>query len=100
MSAADFAVTQFFFRADEYLTLVDDLAQRDRLGNTAKAPRWVVAYKFEQEQAITKLQDIEISVGKNGVLTPTAHLETVFLAGTRVSRASLPLEPAELACIS
>ena len=62
---------------------VDDFAQRERLGNTAKSPRWVVAYKFEQEQAITKLQDIEVHVGKNGTLTPVAHLETVHLAGTQ-----------------
>jgi len=77
------------YETDGLVIKVDDLAQRERLGNTAKAPRWVVAYKFEQEQAITKLLDIEVQVGKNGTLTPVAHLETVQLAGTRVSRASL-----------
>ena len=77
------------YETDGLVVKVDDLAQRDRLGVTSKSPRWVVAYKFEQEQAITKLLDIEVQVGKNGTLTPVAHLETVHLAGTKVSRASL-----------
>jgi DNA ligase (NAD+) len=77
------------FETDGLVIKVDDLGQRERLGNTSKSPRWVVAYKFEQEQAITTVQDIEITVGKNGVLTPTAYLDTVQLAGTKVSRASL-----------
>jgi DNA ligase (NAD+) len=77
------------FETDGLVIKVDDLDQRRRLGNTSKAPRWVVAYKFEQEQAITKLKDIEVQLGKNGTLTPVAHLETVQLAGTRVSHASL-----------
>jgi DNA ligase (NAD+) len=77
------------YETDGMVIKVDDLAQRRRLGATSKAPRWVVAYKFEQEQATTKVQDIVVDVGKNGVLTPVAHLDTVELAGTRVSRASL-----------
>lgn len=77
------------YETDGIVIKVDDLDQRRRLGMTSKAPRWVVAYKFEQEQAITKLLDIVVDVGKNGVLTPVAHLETVQLAGTKVSRASL-----------
>jgi DNA ligase (NAD+) len=77
------------YETDGLVIKVDDFAQRRRLGTTSKAPRWVVAYKFEQEQAITKLQDIVVDVGKNGVLTPVAHLDTVQLAGTRVSRATL-----------
>jgi DNA ligase (NAD+) len=77
------------YETDGLVVKVDDLDQRRRLGVTSKSPRWVVAYKFEQEQAITKLQDIVVDVGKNGVLTPVAHLETVQLAGTKVSRASL-----------
>jgi DNA ligase (NAD+) len=77
------------FETDGLVIKVDDLGQRERLGSTNKAPRWVVAYKFEQEQAITKVLDIGVHVGKNGVLTPVAHLETVQLAGTRVSNASL-----------
>jgi DNA ligase (NAD+) len=77
------------YETDGLVVKVDSLAQRRRLGYTAKSPRWVVAYKFEQEQAITKLLDIGVEVGKNGNLTPVAHLQTVQLAGTRVSNASL-----------
>lgn len=77
------------YETDGLVIKVDDLDQRRRLGNTAKSPRWVVAYKFEQEQAITKVLDIAVYPGKNGSLTPVAHLETVQLAGTRVSNASL-----------
>src|SRR5262249_48863492 len=77
------------YETDGLVVKVDDLDQRRRLGATSKAPRWVVAYKFEQEQAVTRLLDIVVDVGKNGVLTPVAHLETVQLEGTRVSRATL-----------
>ncbi|MGE3808696.1 MAG: NAD-dependent DNA ligase LigA [Gemmataceae bacterium] len=77
------------YETDGLVVKVDSLAQREKLGYTSKAPRWVVAYKFEQEQAITRLNDIQVDVGKNGVLTPVAFLETVQLAGTRVSHASL-----------
>src|SRR5262249_11042877 len=77
------------YETDGLVIKVDDFGQRRRLGATSKAPPWVVAYKFEQEQAITRLQDSVVDVGKNGVLTPVAHLEMVQLAGTRVSRASL-----------
>ena len=68
---------------------VNDLDQRRRLGMTSKSPRWVVAYKFAAEQALTKLLQIEVQVGKPGTLTPVAHLEPVRLAGTTVRRASL-----------
>jgi DNA ligase (NAD+) len=77
------------YETDGLVIKVDDFDQRRRLGATSKEPRWVVAYKFEQEQAITKLREITVDVGKNGVLTPVANLDTVQLAGTRVSRASL-----------
>lgn len=77
------------YETDGMVIKVDDYGQRERLGYTSKAPRWVVAYKFEQEQAITRVKDITVDVGKNGTLTPVAELETVHLAGTRVSRASL-----------
>lgn len=77
------------YETDGLVVKVDDLDQRRRLGVTSKSPRWVVAYKFEQEQAITKLHEIELFVGKNGVLTPRARLDTVQLAGTRVTYASL-----------
>src|SRR5262249_27340289 len=68
---------------------VNDLDQRRRLGVTSKAPRSVVAYKYEAEQALTKLLAIEVQVGKTGTLTPVARLEPVQLAGTTVSNASL-----------
>lgn len=77
------------YETDGMVIKVDDFDQRERLGYTSKAPRWVVAYKFEQEQAITTVKDIIVDVGKNGVLTPVAVLDTVQLAGTRVSHASL-----------
>ena len=62
---------------------------RESLGSTAAAPRWAVAYKFPAEIAETRLIDIEIQVGRTGVLTPRAHLEPVRLAGTTVSFATL-----------
>jgi DNA ligase (NAD+) len=77
------------YDTDGMVIKVNDFAQRKRLGMTSKAPRWVVAYKFAAEQALTKLLRIEVQVGKTGTLTPVAHLEPVRLAGTTVSRASL-----------
>lgn len=68
---------------------VDDFAMRDILGSTAKFPKWAVAFKYPPEEKQTKLLDIEIAVGRTGVLTPTAVLEPVHLAGTTVSRATL-----------
>lgn len=68
---------------------VDDFAMRGELGSTAKFPKWAVAFKYPPEEKQTKLLDIEIAVGRTGVLTPTAVLEPVHLAGTTVSRATL-----------
>lgn len=68
---------------------VDDFAMRAELGSTAKFPKWAVAFKYPPEEKQTKLVDIEIAVGRTGVLTPTAVLEPVHLAGTTVSRATL-----------
>lgn len=68
---------------------VDDFSQRDILGSTAKYPKWAIAFKYPPEEKQTKLLDIEIAVGRTGVLTPTAILESVHLAGTTVSRATL-----------
>ncbi len=68
---------------------VDDLAGREALGATAKAPRWAVAYKYPPEQKESRVVDIEVSVGRTGRLTPTAVLEPVRLCGTTVSRATL-----------
>jgi DNA ligase (NAD+) len=77
------------YETDGMVIKVNDLAQRRRLGTTSKSPRWVVAYKFAAEQALTKLIDVEFQVGKTGTLTPRAHLNPVKLAGTVVRHASL-----------
>jgi DNA ligase (NAD+) len=77
------------YETDGMVIKVNDLDQQRRLGARSKAPRWVVAYKFPAEQALTKLLKIEVQVGTLGALTPVAHLEPVKLAGTTVSRASL-----------
>jgi DNA ligase (NAD+) len=77
------------YDTDGLVIKVDDFDQRRRLGVRSKAPRWVVAYKFAAEQAVTKLRSIELQLGKQGTLTPVAHLDPVRLAGTTVSRASL-----------
>ncbi|WP_071458413.1 NAD-dependent DNA ligase LigA [Bacillus massilinigeriensis] len=74
---------------DGIVIKVDSLAQQDELGTTAKSPRWAIAYKFPAEEVVTKLIDIELNVGRTGVITPTAVLEPVQVAGTTVQRASL-----------
>lgn len=68
---------------------VNDFESRTKLGSTAKFPKWAVAFKYPPEEKQTKILDIEIAVGRTGVLTPTAVLEPVHLAGTTVSRATL-----------
>src|SRR5262249_49126202 len=77
------------YETDGMVVKVDDLAQRQRIGTTGKVVKWAIAYKFAAEQAITKLLNIEISVGKYGEQTPVANLDPVRLAGTTLSRASL-----------
>ena len=77
------------YEIDGIVIKIDDLKLRDRLGKTAKAPRWAIAYKFPAEQKPTKVLDIEVQVGRQGTLTPVAILEPVQLAGTTVSRATL-----------
>lgn len=77
------------YDTDGLVIKVNDFDQRRRLGTTAKSPRWVVAYKFAAEQALTKLVSIDLQIGKLGTLTPVANLEPVKLAGTTVRRASL-----------
>ncbi|MBQ7624982.1 MAG: NAD-dependent DNA ligase LigA, partial [Clostridia bacterium] len=74
---------------DGIVIKVDSIAQRKALGSTVKCPKWAVAYKYPPEEKKTKLLDIEINVGRTGVLTPTAILSPVRLAGTTVSRATL-----------
>lgn len=74
---------------DGIVIKVDPLAYQEELGTTAKSPRWAIAYKFPAEEGVTVLREIEITVGRTGVLTPTAILDPVSLAGTTVKRASL-----------
>lgn len=74
---------------DGVVIKADSISLRRRIGEGTNTPKWAVAYKFPPEQKKTKLTDIEIAVGRTGVLTPTAVLEPVRLAGTTVSRATL-----------
>ena len=74
---------------DGMVIKVDDIALQQRLGFTAKSPRWAVAYKFKAEQAEARLLSVEFSVGRTGAVTPVANLTPVHLAGTTVKRASL-----------
>lgn len=77
------------FEVDGIVLKVNELAIRDELGSTSKSPRWVIAYKWERYEAVTRVAGITVQVGKTGALTPVAHLEPVEIAGTTVSRASL-----------
>lgn len=74
---------------DGAVVKVDAFSDREQLGSTAKFPRWAVAYKYPPEEKTTTLLDVEIHVGRTGVLTPTGVFEPVTLAGTTVSRATL-----------
>ncbi len=77
------------FQTDGLVIKVDALDQRERLGTRSKSPRWVIAYKYAAEQAVTRVLQIGVQVGKTGKLTPVADLAPVPLAGTTVKRASL-----------
>lgn len=79
----------YSFDIDGAVVKVDDLAQRDLLGATAKFPKWAVAFKYPPEEKVTTLLDVEVKVGRTGALTPTAVFEPIQLAGTTVSRAVL-----------
>jgi len=81
--------SELSYDIDGLVIKIDDLRLREELGVTAKSPRWAVAYKFPMEEVATTLLDIEWTVGRTGVVTPTAILEPVLVAGTTVSRASL-----------
>ena len=80
---------QLGYDIDGAVVKIDSYAQRQQLGQTAKVPRWAVAYKYPPEEKETKLLDIELSVGRTGRITPTAIFEPVRLCGTTVSRATL-----------
>ncbi|GLH65468.1 NAD-dependent DNA ligase LigA [Parageobacillus sp. G301] len=77
------------YEIDGIVVKVDSFEQQEQLGATAKSPRWAIAYKFPAEEVVTKLIGIELSVGRTGVVTPTAILEPVRVAGTIVQRATL-----------
>ena len=77
------------FEIDGLVLKINSFEQREHVGSTSKSPRWVIAYKFEKYEAITRLKEIRVQVGKTGTITPVAELEPVELAGTTVSRASL-----------
>lgn len=77
------------FDIDGAVIKVDDFSDRERLGSTSKYPRWAVAYKYPPEEKQTVLREVEITVGRTGVLTPTGVFDPVTLAGTTVSRATL-----------
>ncbi|MBT4866728.1 MAG: NAD-dependent DNA ligase LigA [Planctomycetaceae bacterium] len=77
------------FEIDGIVLKLNDLALRQQVGNTSKSPRWVIAYKWEKYEAVTRVEEIAIQVGKTGTLTPVANLEPVEIAGTTVSRSSL-----------
>ena len=79
----------FAYETDGAVVKLDDLALRQQLGTTSKAPKWAMAYKYAPEQAETRLRNITIQVGRTGALTPVAELEPVFLSGSTVSRATL-----------
>ena len=79
---------QLPYAIDGMVIKVNSLEQQQRLGTTMKSPRWAIAYKFPAEQAVSTIKDIIIRVGRTGVLTPTAILEPVQLAGTTVSKAT------------
>jgi len=77
------------FQTDGMVVKVDSFAQRQRLGATSKAPRWVIAFKYQAEQMPTILRQVDWQVGKGGTLTPVARLEPVYLGGVTVSNATL-----------
>lgn len=79
----------FSYDTDGAVIKLNNLQKREIMGSTAKAPRWAIAYKFPPEQKESTILDITIQVGRTGVLTPTAELEPVLVAGSTISRATL-----------
>src|SRR5699024_833047 len=77
------------YEIDGIVIKVDNLSQQEALGFTARNPRWATAYKFPAIEATTVIEDVELSVGRTGVVTPTALLQPVFIDGSTVSRATL-----------
>ncbi|MGE3314839.1 MAG: NAD-dependent DNA ligase LigA [Planctomycetaceae bacterium] len=82
MHELDFEVDGIVIKANSYV-------QRERMGYTSKSPRWLIAYKWEKYEAVTRVADMGVNVGKTGAITPVAFFEPVQIAGTTVSKASL-----------
>ncbi len=80
---------KLYFGIDGAVIKVNDFRAREILGSTAKFPRWAIAYKYPAEKQTTVVRDIKVQVGRTGVLTPLAILDTVRIAGSNVSRATL-----------
>lgn len=80
---------KLYFDIDGAVIKVNDIASRELLGETAKFPRWSIAYKYPAEKQTTVIRDIKVQVGRTGVVTPLAILDTVHIAGSNVSRATL-----------
>jgi DNA ligase (NAD+) len=89
IGALDQLRRKFAYPTDGAVVKVNEFSARAELGSTAKSPRWAIAYKFAPEQAETRLKAVTFQVGRTGVITPVAELETVQLSGTKVSRATL-----------
>ncbi len=81
--------TELPYEIDGIVIKVDQIHQQEKLGFTARTPRWAIAFKFPAMEALTKINDVELSVGRTGVVTPTAILEPVFIDGSTVGRATL-----------
>lgn len=77
------------YEIDGIVVKVNQLAQQEELGHTAKAPRWAMAYKYKAEQVYTRLEGVQYQVGRTGAITPVAQLKPVLISGTIVKRASL-----------
>lgn len=85
----DEARKQLSFPIDGIVIKVNDFAQQQQVGSTAKSPRWAIAYKFKAERVSTPLLSVDFQVGRTGIVTPVANLKPVSLAGTVVKRATL-----------
>lgn len=81
--------SQLNYEIDGIVIKVNHLGQQEKLGFTARNPRWAIAYKFPAEEAITVLRDVELSIGRTGVVTPTAILDPILIDGSTVQRATL-----------
>ena len=79
----------FAYEIDGVVFKINSFKQQDKLGSTTRSPRWAIAGKFKAQQEITKIEEIEASVGRTGAITPVAHLQTVVINGVEVSNATL-----------